>query len=73
MPKYNVVLFYHASATFQVEAEDEDKAVELARWLSDNELDKEFYKRLKLELKEGNEQVDEAPSSGLTLTYYGER
>lgn len=46
MPKYEVVLFYQASAYYSVEAEDEDFAVEEAKSVASNEDEERFMERL---------------------------
>lgn len=59
MPKYDVVLFYHASATYTVEAEDEEAALEAARLQAGGEPEEQLMERLVLDLEYGDEQVDE--------------
>ena len=50
MPKYRVNLFYHGSASYDVEAADEDAAVVEAKRLRDEESEEEFQERLNLDL-----------------------
>jgi hypothetical protein len=60
MPKYDVVLFYHASATYTVEAEDEDAAVWEAKRLDIDETEEQFHERLNIEIIDDDYQVYEA-------------
>jgi hypothetical protein len=49
MPKYCVNLFYHGSASYDVEADDEDAAVVEAKRLNNLESQEEFQERLNLD------------------------
>jgi hypothetical protein len=49
MPRYEVNLFYHGSASYEVEAADEDAAVVEAKRLNNLESQEEFQERLNLD------------------------
>ena len=58
MPKYRVNLFYHASADYQVEAADEDSAIEEAKRIEASESEEEFQKRLNLDFSDADAHED---------------
>lgn len=58
MVKYRVNLFYHASADYQVEAADEDSAIEEAKRLNDLESDEEFKERITLGFSDADAYED---------------
>ena len=58
MPRYRVNLFYHGSADYQVEASDEDSAIEEAKRLNDLESDEEFKERIILEFSDADAYED---------------
>lgn len=58
MPKYRVNLFYHGSASYDVEAGDEDAALKEAKRLKDVESDEEFMWRLNLNLTDADVYED---------------
>ena len=62
MPKYLVTLFYHGSASYEVEAEDECEAVEKAR-LEQGEEDKDAFFDSRLNLDEVDNDFEELPES----------
>ena len=58
MPTYRVNLLYHASAAYDLEAEDEVAAIEEAKRLSENEPDEEFRERLTLDYTDADAYED---------------
>jgi hypothetical protein len=58
MPKYRVNLFYHASASYDVETPDEDSALEEARRLEQLDSPQEFYERLNLDYEDSDVYED---------------
>ena len=50
MPKYRVTLYYHGSATYDVEADNETAACAEAKRLNDLEPEAEFREKLILDL-----------------------
>ena len=63
MPNYRVTLFYNASASYEVEAADEDSAVEKAHAVSSNEPDLDFSHRLNLDFTDADVEEDEEEMS----------
>lgn len=59
MPKYRVVFYYHASATYDVETADEASAVQEARRLKDLQSEDEFHDQLILDSTDTVVEVDE--------------
>ena len=58
MPKYRVNLFYTGSADYEVEAADEDSAIEEAKRLNELESDEEFNERITLEFSDADAYED---------------
>ena len=58
MPKYRVNLFYHGSAAYDVEAADEDAALEEAKRLHELETEEEFRERLNLDFTDDDVYED---------------
>lgn len=58
MPKYRVNLFYHGSATYDVEAADEGSAIEEAKRLNELEPEEEFRERLNLDFTDSDVYED---------------
>ena len=58
MPKYRVNLFYHGSASYDVEAADEDAALEEAKRIELSESEEEFHKRLILDFSDSDVYED---------------
>jgi len=58
MPKYRVNLFYHASAAYDVEAADDEAAVEGAKRLNNLESEEEFRERLNLDFTDADVYED---------------
>ena len=58
MPKYRVNLFYHGSASYDLEAEDEDSAIEEAKRLNNLEPEEEFRERLNLDFSDADVYED---------------
>ena len=58
MPKYRVNLFYHASASYEVEAADEDSALEEAKRVENSESEHEFHERLILDFSDSDVYED---------------
>ena len=59
MPKYDVVMYYHASVTYTVEADDHDGALAEARRQNEEVTDEALRESLTLDLEKGDEQVFE--------------
>jgi hypothetical protein len=58
MPKYRVNLFYHASASYDVEMVDEESAIEEAHRLAQLDSPEEFYERLNLDFTDSDVYED---------------
>jgi hypothetical protein len=58
MPKYRVNLFYHGSSAYDVEAADEDAALEEAKRLNNSESEEEFRERLTLDFTDSDVYED---------------
>jgi hypothetical protein len=58
MRKYRVNLFFHAAATYDVEAADEDAAVAEAKRLKELESEEEFRERLNLDFTDDDVYED---------------
>lgn len=58
MPKYRVNLFYHGSASYDVEAADEFSAIEEAKRINELESDEEFKERLNLDFSDADAYED---------------
>lgn len=59
MPKYRVILYYHGSATYDVETADEGSAIEEAKRLNDLELEHDFRERLNLDFTDAMVEEDQ--------------
>jgi hypothetical protein len=59
MPKYRVNLFYNGSASYTVEAADEDDALEEAKRLNAFEPEEAFRERLNLDYTDSDAYVYE--------------
>ena len=58
MPKYRVNLIYHGSASYDVEAADEEAAIEEAKRLNNLESEEEFRERLNLDYTDSDVYED---------------
>jgi len=58
MPKYRVILYYHGSSSYDVEAADEDAALEEAKRLNNLESEEEFRERLNLDFTDDSVYED---------------
>ena len=59
MPRYRVNLCYHGSADYQLEAADEDSAIEEAKRLNELESEEDFRGRLNLDFTDADVYEDE--------------
>jgi hypothetical protein len=58
MPTYRVNLFYHGSAAYDIEAADEEAAIEEAKRLNNMEPEAEFRERLNLDFTDSDVYED---------------
>jgi hypothetical protein len=59
MPKYHVHLYYSLAEEYEVEAADEEAAIEAAKVLNDQETDEEMMARAELEFDLEDSWADE--------------
>ena len=59
MPKYRVTLYYTLAEEYEVEAEDEERAIDAAKMLNDQETDEEMVARSNLEFALEDSWADE--------------